>query len=65
MPKNLNNAFYINKLHLININLLLNQPVDNMQSPPIQKNRKKGFIIKNIIIEVKNKKKKDEENSIK
>ena len=56
MFKNLNNTFYINKLYLTNIDPFLNQSIDNMQSFSIQKNKKKGFIIKNIIIKIKNKK---------
>ena len=57
--KDFNNAFYINKLHLANIDFFFNQSVDNTQSPLIQKNKKEGFIIKNIITKMKNKKKKE------
>ena len=61
MSKGLNNVFYINKLHLINANLFSNQPMDDTQPPPIQKDKKEGFMIKDIIIKIKNKKKKMEE----
>ena len=54
----LNNAFYINKLYLINNNPLLNQFINDTQPSPIQKNRIKEYIIKNIIAEKKRKIKK-------
>ena len=54
--KDLNNTFYVNKLHLINVDLFLNQSVDNMQFLLIQKNKKERFIIENIMIKIKNKK---------
>ena len=55
-PKNFNNIFHINKLHLTNTDFFPNQPRNNTQPPLIQENRKKGFIIKNIMAEMKNKK---------
>ena len=58
ISKNLNNTFYINKLHLTNIDFLLNQSVDDMQPSSIQENKKKIFIVENIMIEMKNKKRK-------
>ena len=58
IPKNLNNTFHVNKLRLTNTDPLLNQPGNNVQPPPIQKDKKKGFMIKDIITEVKNKKEK-------
>ena len=58
MSKGFNNIFYINKLHLTNIDLLLNQFGDNTQPFSIQKDGEERFIIKNIITEIKNKKKK-------
>ena len=57
-PKDLNNTFHIDKLRLANTDSLPNQSENNTQPPLIQKNKKKGFIIKNIMAEVKNKKRK-------
>ena len=56
MFKGFNNVFYINKLCLINIDFFLNQSVDDTQLFLIQKNKKEEFIIKNIMTEMKNKK---------
>ena len=53
-----NNAFYVNKLYLINNNLFLNQPINNTQSPLIQEDGMKGYVIENIIIKKKKKIKK-------
>ena len=57
-PKDFNDTFHVDKLCLANTDPLLNQPGNNAQPFPIQKDRKEGFIIKNIMAEVKNKKKK-------
>ena len=54
-PPDLNNTFYINKLHLINNNPFLNQSIDNIQSSPIQKDGMKGYVMKNIMIKKKKK----------
>ena len=56
MPKGFNNTFYVDKLYLANINSLPSQPKDDMQSPPIQKDKKEGFVVEDIMTEVKNKK---------
>ena len=56
ISKDFNNTFHINKLYLININPLPNQFINDMQPSLIQKDRKKKFIIENIIIKLKNKK---------
>ena len=58
MSKGLNNAFYINKLCLINTNPFLSQFMDDIQLFSIQKNKKERFIIKDIITKIKNKKEK-------
>ena len=50
-----NNVFYVNKLHLINNNSLPNQPIDDIQPPPIQENKIKGYMMENIITEKKRK----------
>ena len=56
--KDFNNAFHVNKLYLANTDPLLNQSMDNTQSFSIQKNGEKEFVIKDIMAEMKNKKKK-------
>ena len=62
MFRDINDLFYIDKLCLINNDLFFNQLVNDLQSPSIQKNSMKGFIIKNImtktIIKIKRKQKK-------
>ena len=55
-PKDLNDTFHIDKLRLANADLLLSQPGDDVQSLPIQKDRKEGFVVEDIMAEVKNKK---------
>ena len=54
--KNLNNVFHINKLYLINTDPLPNQPGDDVQSFSIQKDEEEGFMMENIMTEIKNKK---------
>ena len=56
MSKGFNNAFYVDKLYLININFFLNQSVDDVQFSLIQKNRKEKFVVEDIMAEIKNKK---------
>ena len=51
MSKDLNNIFYINKLRLINTDPLLSQPINNTQFPPIQENKKKKFVVEDIMAE--------------
>ena len=54
--KNLNDAFHVDKLHLANTDPLLSQPRNNTQPPPIQEDEKEGFVVEDIMAEMKNKK---------
>ena len=54
--KDFNNTFYVNKLYLTNTDPLLSQFMDNMQPLSIQKDEEERFVVKNIITEIKNKK---------
>ena len=56
MFKGFNNVFYVDKLCLINIDFFLSQFVSNVQFFLIQKDEEEGFVIEDIMAEVKNKK---------
>ena len=60
--KDINNIFYINKLHTTNTDPLFSQSVNNTQPPSIQNNDKDKQIIKKIIIKIKKKKENKRKN---
>ena len=56
ISKGFNDVFHVDKLYLANIDPLSSQSGDDVQSFSIQKDGEEGFVVENIMAEMKNKK---------